>query len=107
MLDSVQQKKPRGPLALDGLINSFLRENHLNREGVHLAVFRAWDELAEEAGIKHTHAVLYRRGHLTIEVSSAALLQELRNFTGESYRNKINERFQKEMIQKITFKSKG
>jgi hypothetical protein len=107
MPDHVQENKPRGPMALDGLIKTFLRENHLTAGGVHLAIFQAWQEVTESNGTRHTQAVLYRQGHLTVEVASAALLQELRNFTGENFRIKVNERFQKEVVRKITFKIKG
>lgn len=94
-------------MPLGGLIHSFLREHHLTAGGTQLAIFDAWKETAKEQGILHTQAVLFRKGHLSIEVSSAAMLQELRNFTGERMRSKTNERLQKELIQEISFKIKG
>lgn len=107
MPDLEQDSKPRGPRPLNGLIHAFLKEHHLTAGGAHLAVFEAWNQSAAEQGIAHTHPVLFRKGHLSVEVASAALLQELRNFTGEGLRIKTNERLKKELIRKISFKIQG
>ena len=103
----MENKKRRGPLPLDGLIQSFLRENNLTTSPGYSAVFRAWNETSDPTMRNHTEPVLYRGGKLTVEVDSAALLQELRTFTGEALRRKINKQLGKETIRRIAFKRRG
>lgn len=103
----MENKKRRGPLPLDGLIKSFLRENNLTTSPGYTTVFRAWNDTASPTMRNHTEPVLFRGGKLTVEVDSAPLLQELRNFTGEAQRRKVNAQLGKETIRRIAFKKRG
>jgi hypothetical protein len=54
-------------------------------------VFSAWRQAAGEALARRAVPVRYARGELVVEVDSAAHLHELKNFTGESYRERLND----------------
>lgn len=51
--------------------------------------------------------VRFRGGELTVEVSSAVHLQELRNFTGDEVRRKANEKLGNDTIRRVVFRPKG
>lgn len=71
-----------------------------------LPVFEAWRTAAGENVARRARAVRFRDGELVIEVESAAHLQELKSFTGETLRQRANERFGREVIRRIVFKLK-
>ena len=103
----MQPQKPRGPAPIDELIRSFLREQGLGASGNHARVFNAWRDVLEPGLRQHAEPVRFRAGELVIEVDSAAHLQEMKNFTGESYRKRANERLGKQAIRRIVFKLRG
>ena len=103
----MEPNKSSGPRALDQLIASFLRENGLGRSPRHHAVFDSWTQALEPDLRGRAVPVRFRGDVLTIEVDSSAHLQELRNFTGDTYRTRANERLGKQAIRKVVFKLKS
>ena len=100
-------KESHGPRSIDGLIRTFLRDNGLTATGRHAVVFKAWNEVLGTELKKRATPVRFRSGELTVEVESAAHLQEMKNFTGEAYRARANEHLGREAIRKIVFKLKS
>lgn len=103
----VDEKKRRGPIGIDGLIASFVREHSLRSGGGYAQVFDAWNEAVPEMIRSHATPVRFRGGVLTVEVNSTTQMQELKNFTGENYRRKANKRLGNKTIQRIAFKLGG
>jgi len=83
---------------------AFLRASNLDRRLAGQDVLAAWREALGPRLAARARAVRWRDGELTVEVSSAALLQELENFTGEGYRTSANRRLGAERIRRVTFK---
>ena len=103
----MQDRKREGPTPIDQILRSVLRESGLSGTTHHERIFRAWTEALDPAQRERTVPVRFRRGELVVEVGSAALLQELGNFTGESVRQKANQRLGSERIRKVVFKLRG
>lgn len=53
-----------------------------------------------------TRAVRFERGQLVVEVESAALLAELKSFTGDRYRRALNRELGSETVRSVTFQLK-
>ena len=51
--------------------------------------------------------VRFRDGELLVEVESATHLSELKNFKGDGYRSRANQRLGDDVIRKVVFKLKG
>jgi hypothetical protein len=100
----LQKKAIRGPRPLDELIRSFLREGGLGTQGHSERIFRAWNEVVGQKMKASAKPVRFRSGELSVEVSSSALLYELRSFTGEGYRSAANDKLGQDTIRKITFR---
>jgi len=75
--------------------------------GSHARVFHAWNETLGSALGAHARPVRYRAGELVVEVDSAAHMHEMKNFTGEGYRKRANERLGQEAIRRVVFKLRG
>ena len=103
----LQENKPSGPRSIDQLIRTFLRDNRLGSRARHTTVFKTWNHVLGPDLSGHAVPVRFRDDVLTVEVDSAAHMQELRNFTGEAYRGKTNERLGNEAIRKVVFKLKS
>ncbi len=71
-------------------IQGFLRESGLGVRSGDERVFDAWRKALGEAS-EHARPVALRGGELVVEVSSSAMLQDLKGFTGEGYRRRANE----------------
>ena len=99
--------EPRGPLPIQDLIRSFLRESGLGSGGSHARVFQAWKEALDPELEGHAEPVRFRGGELVVEVASATHLQEMKNFTGNTYRKRANERLGKTAIRRVVFKLRG
>ncbi len=69
-------------------------------------VFEAWKAVVGEMLSRRARAVSFQRGVLTVEVESAAHLQELKSFTGERYRVLTKEHLGKDKIRRMSFKLK-
>lgn len=68
-------------------------------------VLAAWSRAAG-ATARRARAVRFQRGVLTVEVSSAPLLQELSSFTGEALRKAANRALGGDRIDRIVYKHK-
>lgn len=67
----------------------------------------AWAEAAGPEILSRARAAQLRGGTLFVEVDSAAMLQEMRNFTGESHRRRANEILGSAVILKIVYRHAG
>ena len=97
--------KQRGPRPIGDAIQAFLRETGLGLSKRDAKVFRAWNDALDPLTRSKTRAVSFRQGTLTIEVSSAPQLAELRTFRGEALRAKVNAAFPEAPVRRIVFKS--
>jgi hypothetical protein len=84
-------------------LQRFLRASRLDRGLAEHEVLAAWSQTLGPAQATRARAVRFRDGELVVEVASAALLQELSNFTGEGHRRAVNRRLGAERIQRVTF----
>ena len=100
----MQKPTRRGPLPIQDAIRAFLREAGLNTAPGDSQVFDAWTQAVGPELERRALPVRFRRGELTVEVNSAVHLQELKNFTGDGYRRKANERLGNETIRRLVFK---
>ena len=103
----METPKHRGPRPIGDAIQGFLRETGLGLSVRDARIFRAWKEALDPVTEAKTTPVGFRQGTLTIEVSSAPLLAELRNFRGESLRTKLNSAFPEPPVRRIVFKSRS
>jgi hypothetical protein len=104
----VQRTKKEGPRPIEELIRSFLRESGIGGgRSSGERVYRAWKEALGSQGPARARPVRFRNGELQVEVDSASLLQELRNFTGEGFRARANQILGAETIRRVTFKLRG
>lgn len=103
----MQGTSKEGPRPIEELIRSFLRETGIGGKRLSERVFRAWSEALGTEMPGRTRPVRFRNGELQVEVDSAAHLQELRNFRGESLRKSTNEILGETCIRRITFKLRG
>ncbi len=70
-------------------------------------VSQAVEEALGERLAPHVEVSGFRKGTLTIEVDSPALLSELRGFRSDELRLACNERLDKEKIARIVFRMRG
>ena len=97
----------RGPTPIGDAIQAFLRDAGIGGRQSDRRVLDAWGEALDEPMRSRTTAVAFRRNELVVEVDSAALLQELRGFTGDACRKQVNQRLGSERIRRVVFKLKG
>lgn len=98
--------KRGGTVALGDALRGFLRESGLGDRLRHARVFGAFSEaLGPQLGAR-AKPVHFQFGELTVEVESAAHLQELQSFTGDSYRQAANRGLGDEVIKKLSFRLK-
>jgi len=57
-----------------------------------------------EALARRATPVAFRDGELILELESAVHLQELKNFTGEGYRQDVNAKLGREVVRRLVFK---
>ena len=96
----------RGPTALSDALNAYLRESGLDRRLKDAAVFQAWRDAVGDDLADHAQAVGFKRGELCVEVESAVHLHELRNYTGERYREAANRRLGEARILSLALRLK-
>ena len=107
-MDTPSSRPARGGVTTVGeAIQSFLRSAGLDAHRRDGRVVRAWSEAVGTQLARRARAVRFRDGELTVEVSSAAHLQELAGFTGEAYRVRANEILGAETIRRVHFKAKA
>ncbi len=101
-----QRQGRGGPTPMKEVMRDYLASSGLERKLRDWPVHDAWREAAGEAFARHARPVALRHGVLTVEVDSAAHLQELKSFTGERYRLLANQSLGREEIRQVTFKLK-
>ncbi len=67
-------------------------------------VFEAWKGALDPRLHGRAVPVSFRNGRLVVEVESAPLLQELKNFTGEEHRTRMNEHLGDQIVRRVAFK---
>ena len=82
------------------LLNIFLKRNKLERGLLDLEVKKVWHELMENGVSNYTTDVSLKNKTLYIKLSSPALKQEL-SYGKEKLIKLINERFKKNIVEKI------
>lgn len=93
-----------GVSSLHDALGQFLRATGLERRLVEQRALAAWSAALGPQRAARARAVRCRNGELLVEVDSAALLQELTNFTGEGLRRAVNQRLGgDEPILRISF----
>ncbi len=87
-------------LELKNLINTFLKENKLEKGLLNIEVKKAWFELMNNGVANYTTDVSLRKKTLYIELSSPALKEEL-SYGKEKLIKLINERLKENVVEKI------
>ena len=87
-------------LELKNLINTFLKENKLEKGLLNIEVKKAWFELMNNGVANYTTDVRLRKKTLYIKLSSPALKEEL-SYGKEKLIKLINERLKKNVVEKI------
>ncbi len=82
------------------LVNVFLKENKLEKGLLDVEVRKIWFEMMDNGVANYTTDVSLRNKTLYIKLNSAALKQEL-SYGKEKLKNLINQKFKKEIVQKI------
>jgi len=95
----------RGGLSsMQQAIRGFLSTSGIGPRLRDAEVHRAWLEVVGPDLAARARPVRFRAGELTVAVRSAPHLQELKSFTGESFRRAANERLGGERIRRVTFR---
>ncbi len=84
------------------LVNIFLRKNKLEKGLLNIEVKKAWYELMDNGAANYTTDVNLRNKTLYIRLSSPALKEEL-SYGKEKLIQIINERFNKNVVDRIIF----
>ena len=101
----VKQHGRRGGVSpLGDALLGFLRDAKLDRRLREAEVFAAWRATLGPQLAERAVAVRFEQGELTVEVASAALLGELKGFTGERHRENANVRLGAPRIHSVSFK---
>jgi len=87
-------------------LKEFLRETGLGARLRYWEIYQAWSKALGVRLSKRARPVRFDRGTLTVELESAAHMHELKNFTGEDYRNKANKLLGANRITRVEFKLK-
>ncbi len=95
-------RKRGGVAPLSDVLSQYLNQSGLATRLSRSKIFEAWSQAVGSQGHR-TRAVRFRDSELTVEVRSAALLQELRNFTGEDLRRRTNAILGAERVRRIDF----
>lgn len=85
-------------------LKGFLQDAKLDRRLREAEVFAAWRAALGPQLAERARAVRFERGELTVEVASAALLDELSSFTGERLRQTANARLGGPRIHSVCFR---
>ena len=96
-------EKRGGVCSISEALSRFLRTSRLDRRLREHEVFAAWSETLGAPLAAQARAVRFQDGELVVEVSSATLLQELANFTGDGHRRAANRRLGGNLIQRVSF----
>jgi hypothetical protein len=100
-----EPQRARGGIAPMRLaVERYLRDSGLGARMRGLEVFRAWKQAVGVALAARARPVRFENGELEVAVRSAAHLNELESFTGESFRRKANQRLGSERIRRVVFR---
>jgi hypothetical protein len=97
------ENKRGGMSSVGDALGQFLRASGLERRMGEQRALAAWSTAVGPERAKRARAVRCRDGELLVEVDSAALLQELKNFTGEGLRRAANQLLGGEPIRRVSF----
>lgn len=92
--------------SLKDALQAYLRTSGLDAQLRDAAVFRAWDQALGPVQARRARPVRFHEGELVVEVDSAALLAQLKGFTGEAHRLSANARLTSAPIRRVTFKTR-
>ncbi len=98
--DFIQKIIQMNNLELKNLINTFLKENKLEKGLLNIEVKKAWFELMNNGVANYTTDVSLRKKTLYIKLSSPALKEEL-SYGKEKLIKLINERLEENVVEKI------
>ena len=87
-------------LELKNLVNTFLKENKLEKGLLNIEVKKVWFELMNNGVANYTTDVSLRKKTLYIKLSSPALKEEL-SYGKEKLIKLINERLKENVVEKI------
>jgi len=104
--DSGRRAFLRDAVPMQDALGRFLRASGLGPRMRSWPVFQAWIDAVGMELARHARPVRFERGELLVEVGSAVHYQELASFTGESYRQRANERLARPEIRRIVFRLK-
>ena len=85
---------------LKNLINTFLKENKLEKGILNIDVKKAWFDLMNNGVANYTTDVSLRKKTLYIKLSSPALKEEL-SYAKEKLIKLINEKMEEDVVEKI------
>ena len=98
--DFIQKIIQMNNMELKNLINTFLKENKLEKGLLNIEVKKAWFELMNNGVANYTTDVSLRKKTLYIKLSSPALKEEL-SYGKEKLIKLINERLKEDVVEKI------
>ena len=98
--DFIQKIIQMNNMKLKNIINTFLKENKLEKGLLNIEVKKAWFELMNNGVANYTTYVSLRKKTLYIKLSSPALKEEL-SYGKEKLIKLINERFKENVVEKI------
>ena len=98
--DFIQKIILMNNMELKNIINTFLKENKLEKGLLNIEVKKAWFELMNNGVANYTTYVSLRKKTLYIKLSSPALKEEL-SYGKEKLIKLINERFKENVVEKI------
>ncbi len=101
---ATRDAKRGGTAPLSKVLQAYLRESGLDGRLRRGAILKAWGRALGPALRRRAPAVGFRDGELLVDVRSAAHLHELKNFTGEGYRQAANRKLGSERIQRVTYR---
>ena len=107
-----KERRNWDPVPAFDLVGKVMQEFGLSRGRESRAVFRAWGAIVPEPLVQHVHASAFRGGKLTIQVTSASLLEELRCFRGPELLRLLNAELGSKaeggvaFVRRIDFRSK-
>lgn len=94
----------RGVEPLSVVLAGYLRDTQLDSRMRESQVLSAWKTAVGPNLAERARPVRFSAGELVVEVSSAALLGELVNFTGETHRRAANKQLGTERIRTVSYK---
>lgn len=89
---------------LSVVLKGLVKEVGLAKALKHRELLSLWRDIVGEESYKHTRVVELKKGCLSIEVDSAALLHHLANFCKEDILRELQTRYKSAFVTNIKFK---